>query len=194
MAINQVKYGNTTLIDLTDTTAIASDVASGKYFYGKDGIKTLGTASGGGSLEVETGTFTPTTDVARPEISFTNTHTLPPCYVSIYDVGDTIQPSNSAVGMTYIDTYRLLGTGYVYSSSKLRYGTIQYIYRGTSTTSLNTGTVHFTYNSDTPLPSNGSTSYARYWATESKFYPYTNSTTRYFYSGRSYKWVAVWKW
>ena len=47
MAINQVKYGTTTLIDLTDTTAVASDVAQGKYFYGKDGVKTLGTATGG---------------------------------------------------------------------------------------------------------------------------------------------------
>lgn len=48
MAINKVTYGNTTLIDLTDTTAIASDVAQGKYFYGKDGVKTEGTATQGG--------------------------------------------------------------------------------------------------------------------------------------------------
>ena len=45
--INKVVYGNTTLIDLTDTTAEAADVAQGKYFYGKDGVKTAGTASGG---------------------------------------------------------------------------------------------------------------------------------------------------
>ena len=130
MAINKVQYGNTTLIDLTDTTAVASDVAQGKYFYGKDGVKTLGTASGGGGtggnvwqdedgyihlddegstpitveslsvtqngtytaptgkayspvtvnvsggggLEYETGTWTPTTDVASYNISFVNTH------------------------------------------------------------------------------------------------------------------------
>lgn len=42
MAINQVKYGNTTLIDLTDTTATASDVVNTKYFYTNAGIRTQG--------------------------------------------------------------------------------------------------------------------------------------------------------
>lgn len=191
MAINQVKYGNTTLIDLTDTTAIASDVASGKYFYGKDGVKTLGTASGGGGVEYESGTYIPTQDIARPYISFSKTHTLPPTYVSIYDVGDTIQPNNSVVAMTYIDMYRIFGGSYMYSTTAARYGTIQYIYRGTSATSLNTGTVHLTYNSDNT--SSSSSSYARYWADPSGFHPYSNATSRYFFAGRTYKWYAFWK-
>lgn len=48
MAKNKVIYNNETLIDLTDTTAEASDVAIGKYFYTSAGVKTQGTNSGGG--------------------------------------------------------------------------------------------------------------------------------------------------
>ncbi len=43
MAKNKIIYGGNVLIDLTDATAVAADVASGKYFYGKDGVKTEGT-------------------------------------------------------------------------------------------------------------------------------------------------------
>lgn len=43
MAVNKVIYGENTLIDITDTTAEASDVISGKYFYGADGVKMTGT-------------------------------------------------------------------------------------------------------------------------------------------------------
>lgn len=53
MPVNKVVYGDTTLIDITDTTAVASDVALGKYFYALDGTKTAGTASGdGGSVTI----------------------------------------------------------------------------------------------------------------------------------------------
>ena len=45
MAKNKIIYGGTVLIDLTDATAVAADVQSGKYFYGKDGVKTLGTST-----------------------------------------------------------------------------------------------------------------------------------------------------
>lgn len=40
--------GSASFVDITDTTAAAADVASGKYFYAADGTRTLGTASGGG--------------------------------------------------------------------------------------------------------------------------------------------------
>ena len=41
--------GTASFTDVTDTTAAASDVASGKYFYTAAGVRTQGTSSGGGS-------------------------------------------------------------------------------------------------------------------------------------------------
>ena len=41
--------GTADFTDVTDTTATASDVASGKYFYTSSGVRTQGTSSGGGT-------------------------------------------------------------------------------------------------------------------------------------------------
>lgn len=41
--------GLASFTDVTDTTATASDVAQGKYFYTSSGVRTAGAASGGGS-------------------------------------------------------------------------------------------------------------------------------------------------
>lgn len=41
--------GTAAFTDVTDTTAAAADVASGKYFYTADGARTQGTSSGGSS-------------------------------------------------------------------------------------------------------------------------------------------------
>lgn len=48
MAFSKIILNDNTLIDVTDTTATASDVAQGKYFYTNAGVRTEGTATGGG--------------------------------------------------------------------------------------------------------------------------------------------------
>ena len=45
MAINKVIYGGNTLIDITDTTALAEHVLDSYFFYGRDGVKTEGTCT-----------------------------------------------------------------------------------------------------------------------------------------------------
>lgn len=47
MAINKVVYGDTTLMDISDTTAESSDVMEGKYFYDASGTRVQGSASSG---------------------------------------------------------------------------------------------------------------------------------------------------
>lgn len=148
--------------------------------------------SGGGTtgLEYETGTYTPTTDIARPTISFSKTHSVPPSYVSFYDVDTTFPDTNSNVYMNYVDVYRMFSsTGYPYSATSQRYSTVAYSYRGTGN-SLSTGTQHCTYNSDT---SSSGSSYAKYYVDTTGFQPYCASSTRYWRKDRTYKWIAIWK-
>lgn len=46
--------GTASFTDVTDTTAAAADVASGKYFYTASGVRTQGTNSGGGGTSKNT--------------------------------------------------------------------------------------------------------------------------------------------
>ena len=57
ISIPKQTSGNASFYDISDTTAVASDVASGKYFYTASGVKTAGTASGGTSNRFS-GSFT----------------------------------------------------------------------------------------------------------------------------------------
>lgn len=59
--------GTASFVDITDTTAAAADVASGKYFYTASGVRTQGTASGGGT--------SPWTKLASQENSVNTTST-----------------------------------------------------------------------------------------------------------------------
>lgn len=54
--VNKVEYGQSVLMDITDTTATASDVAFGEYFYSNDGIKRTGTKSDASPINVNPNT------------------------------------------------------------------------------------------------------------------------------------------
>lgn len=90
--VNKVEFGGQTLIDLTQDTVTANDVAEGVYFHLPSGQRTVGTGSGGGvdpsDLEIvvspssatgtaQTGTaqteapnYIPGGDITAPELDY----------------------------------------------------------------------------------------------------------------------------
>ena len=61
--------GTAKFTDVSDTTAAAADVASGKWFYTSAGVFTQGTSSGGGSVSFDTKTVTASNYPASLEFS-----------------------------------------------------------------------------------------------------------------------------
>lgn len=109
MANNKVQLSNgTVLIDITPTTATASDVASGKVFFTADGTQTTGTASGGASMNVQIAAgvnriaSTSYTAVSGQELTVAVTGTY-----DVYWVGYRSSTSGTSGSRLYID-----GTAY----------------------------------------------------------------------------------
>ena len=63
--------------DISDTTAEAADVRQGKYFYTAAGVRTPGTASGGGGVSgIAKGTFVVASDVSSGNVKITDTNEI----------------------------------------------------------------------------------------------------------------------
>ena len=189
----QTGGGNALFTDVSDTTALAADVLSGKYFYDAFGVRTAGTGSGGGSggLEYESGTYTPATDIAKPTISFQKQHSKSPFFAMFVDVKGTSDTTNATNYTFYlVDWYRMTGVGIPHDASTFYYGFYRCDWRNTSATSLNNSASLFSNTSD-----DTGTTYAFpcYFVTNTELKPSSGSSaSRYWRSGRTYKWIAVW--
>lgn len=71
MAINKVYYGSKKIIDLSDTTLIASEVPVGKYFYDCNGVKQEGKYDGG-TINLQSKEVTPTesSQTIMPDVGY----------------------------------------------------------------------------------------------------------------------------
>lgn len=153
-------------------------------YQNEDGFIVIDPAEtgGGGGLEYEEGTFTPSEDVAKPTIYFSNTHTSRPFSITIADVGATTPDTSSAVVWNFVSYYDVFGSPYNIDSN-LYYAIIPYRYKTSSSDTAST----FRINT---LSNTGTNVCFQYWVSESAFYPEGNNST--YRSGRTYKWIAVW--
>ena len=136
----------------------------------------------------ETGTYTPASNTSRPTISFANSHTHPPIFLMMVDTTSGTPASNSNVEFVFVDPYRAFGSGFPTINNGTFYATVFYPYIASN--SLSTGQSQISHNSDDTT--NTSNSYVYYWVSNTNFRPYSNSSSRYWRSGRTYKWIAVW--
>lgn len=136
-------------------------------------------------LEYETGTYTPTSDVLANSvtISFTNTHSSAPMYIMLVDdaTNQLAQDTGNSLVYFYYNNCDYALNAYYYSSnstSTQAYGTWFYGYRGTATSgNITTSTNHL---AGMPV-----------FITSSSFSVPVN--TKYYRSGRHYKWMAIWE-
>jgi len=192
MAIAKIILNGVVQMDVTQDTVAANNLLSGETATGADGNPVTGAyVPSGGGLVYETGTFTPTEDIVRPTITFSNTHTEPPMFAMVSDTtGVYDDTANTIYEYVYADWYRFAGYGAYASSTSQNFGLSFARQRTTSTTAFASSSSLFTNNSD--VSTDSPNSYPRYYVSETYLKPQGSSTV-YFRVGHTYKWIAVWK-
>ena len=161
--------GTASFTDVTDTTAAASDVASGKYFYTSAGVRTQGTASGGGGASnIVQGTFTTGSSTGVAE-TFTINYTGSgyPIALMVYVDGGAYNNSTGgnttwynsvqryAIGAFYMTKSQIPVTPTYSTSGGANYGTVAVIFKNsTSQATTYSRTSSMTANSYTSSSTN----------------------------------------
>ena len=142
-----------------------------------DAVASLADGYGGGSgLVYEEGTYTAVSD-GNPTISFTNSHSTAPALVVFVDADSYV---NQIAGILYsfMDLTALFGQGVEISSTTTRNAFFGYVKIGSNGVS-GTGFKSITTISD--------------HVTSTGFNPQFDGSTVTCKSGKTYKWIAIWK-
>lgn len=146
-----VSGGGTALFtDVSDTTAAASDVAAGKWFYNSLGSFIEGTASGGGggASNVVTGTFTTvSTHSSHGTASISYTGSGYPIALLVY-INNGVYNNTSSGNTDYYNSVNRYDVGAFYMTKSEMNTTPSY----TSSGSNNYGTVVAVYKNSTTNP------------------------------------------
>ena len=103
--------GTASFTDVTDTTAAASDVASGKYFYTASGVRTQGTNSGGGGTSKNTQVVQGTTRTTSSTLTAIGAE-MTVSKTGTYDVYWSAFRSSTSGSYTYATQLFIDGTAY----------------------------------------------------------------------------------
>ncbi len=186
----------------TAVTVSASELVSGSETKTANGTydvtnlaQIIVNVSGGGSsgLVYETGTWTPSEDVANYVILFANTYTTAPFYYMIADTsGSYSDATYTNYFLMYANNHQLFGEATYPGPSGYspNYGNVLARYRGTNASTFSGTQIQLRYPYTDNNPQN--INYSRYWATETGIKAYSNLDSRYWRAGRTYKWIAAW--
>ena len=141
--------GSATFTDVTDTTAAAADVASGKYFYTSAGVRTQGTSSGGGSGATIKSTTTKVGSSNVTSISFSSLSAQPKAFAVMLDQQSSLGSTRYVISVTYDGTTTRGCWGYSSSNTRYAYYSDSYF--------------SFTYSSGTLTVSTSSSSNGGYF-------------------------------
>lgn len=196
--------GTASFFDVSDTTATASDVATGKYFYTSAGVRTQGTNSGGGGASnLVTGTFQYSTTSASAQ-------TITLDYSGNgYPIACTIVLDDGVLDSTYTNTvarYSIAqyfmtktytGTAPTFTTSgDANQGAVATVYKSSaSTASTLTRTSSATVNTFSSSASSASTTTCVRFTSKTKMSIYSGAnsgTSRYgFFSGKKYRYWII---
>lgn len=177
---------------IASNAAQASDIASGKLAYVNGSLVTGTNSGGGGGLEYESGTWTPSENVSSYFITFSNAHTSAPFFYVVCDAKGTYDnTSNTIFSLTYYN-YEQMGGIVIPSTggSPNIYGEVRFRYRATNSSSTSAGGLNINNSISSTVDS--SSAYPKYWAKSTGIRADTTSTSRYWRTTHTYKWIAVW--